>query len=422
MAGSATRLLAGFLLATGLIVSPQVARGDSPPLKTIEPDAYTDQPAGVKYGGLLYHASLMTGHIWDSNIFSSKQNIVADRILYVRPGITVSTLDPNYNFVFRTSFDVLEYERSPAEDRADPKADLQGTIRLQRDLEALVGFSAARINEPRSITRRDLPEDAATPIPHNLYSARVGFRVLRNPLTSTTTFSYENDNYQNVRSNSGTTINLQQLDRDVLKVSHEEELKLSQRLLLFSRQRVIASDYREVVGQLQRDSTKYEVVSGIEVGFTPLIKGKFEFHFAEEHFTAATVDAEPEQVYTTELSWSPRRNLRLKASFARDFGGVNFDLDAAGGRRTRTDLVIEYDITRQLFFRSTLAYKHANEAGITTGTNRVEDTYQMRNSLGYELNRFWSVFLDYAYERRDALNADDEFKRHVIQAGAVARF
>jgi len=422
MAGWAKKLLARALLAAGVVASVPAVRADSPPLKSTVPESYEDQPAGVKYGRLLYHASLLSGQIWDSNIFSSKENVIADRILFVRPGLTVSTLDPNYKLTFRTSLDYLEYERAPEEGRTDPKADLQGTIRLQRDLEAVFGVSAARIHEPRSITRRDLPDNAAEPTPHNLYTARVGVRRINNALTSETAVSYENDNYANVRSTSGTTINLQGLDRDLMRVSHDEELKLSHRLLLFTRQRVIASEYRNEPGQDQRDSVKYEVVSGIEVGFTPLVKGKFSFHFAEEHFLASSIGADPERAYTTELSWAPRRNLRFKGTFARDFGGVNFQLDAGSGRRTYGDLVVEYDITRQLFFRSTLAYKHANETGITTGGKRLEDTYAYKNSLGYQMNRYWSLFLDYAYERRDALIVTDEFERHVIQAGAVARF
>ena len=422
MAGWAKRLLAGSLLAAGAFASTPAVHAESPPLKSVEPDAYPDRPAGVKYGGLLYQASLLTGHVWDSNIFSSKENVVADRILYVRPGLTVSTLDPNYKFTLRTSIDYFEYERAPEEGRTDPKAALQGTIRMQRDLELVVGLSAARVHEPRSITRRDLPDNAAEPTPHNLYSAKVGVRRLNNALTSETTVSYENDNYANVRSTGGTIINLQGLDRDAMKLSHDEELKLSHRLLLFTRQRVIASEYRNQPAQDQRDSIKYEVVSGIEVGFTPLVKGKFSFQFGEEHFLASAFEADPERVYTGELSWSPRRNLRLRTSFSRDFGGVNFELDSGSGRRTRADLVVEYDITRQLFFRSTLAYKHANEAALTSAAKRLEDTYQYRNSLGYQLNRYWSLFLDYAYERRDALTEVDQFERHVIQAGAVARF
>jgi len=422
MAGWAKRLLAGGFLAAGAFAAMPTANADAPPLKSVEPDSYPDRPAGVKYGRLLYHASLLTGQIWDSNIFSSKDNVVADRILYVRPGLTISTLDPNYKFTFRTSVDHFEYERTPEEGRTDPKADLQGTIKVRRDLEATMALSAARIHEPRSIQRRDLPDNAAEPVPHNQYVARVGIRRLNNRLTSETTLNYENDNYFNVRSTGGTVLNLQGQDRDLLKASHEEELKLSHRLLLFTRQRVITSEYRNMPGKDQRDSIKYEMVSGIEVGFTPLVKGKFSFHFGEEHFFAPSISADPELVYTTELSWSPRRNLRLKGSVARDFGGVNFDLDAAGGRRTRADLVVEYDITRQLFFRTTFAHKHANEAGISTGAKRLEDTYVYKNSLGYQMNRFWSLFLDYAYERREALTATDEFERHVIQAGAVARF
>jgi hypothetical protein len=122
------------------------------------------------------------------------------------------------------------------------------------------------------------------------------------------------------------------------------------------------------------------------------------------------------------VTWSPLRYLRLSANFARDFGGINFDFDSSGGRRTRAGLAMEYDISRRLLFRASVRFQHANEAGIASGDNRIEDTYQYKVSLGYQLNRYWNLSLDYAYEAREAKDYFSEFDRHVVQVGATARF
>lgn len=423
MVVGAGRLLARVLLATGMLVAAQAARAESPPLKSIEPDAFPDQPAGIRYGSLLYHGSLFTGNVWDSNIFSAnKANVLADRIQYIRPGLSVSTLDPNYKFTLRTSVEQLFYDQSISENRTDARADLRGTIRVRRDTELDVGSTAARVSEPRSPQRRDLPEDAARPVVHNQYSAWIGLRKNYNPLLWTTTVSVDNDNYFNARSNSGTVINLQYLDRDAVRVAENFELRLSHRLLLFSQQRLNTTFYRDVPGFIQRDSIKYETNNGVEVGITPLIKAKFSFHFAEEHFWATVIESDPETVYNAELSWSPARNIRIRSSFARDFGGVSFDLDSVGGRRTRADIVLDYEITRQLFFRTSFAYLHANESSLSSGAGRLEDTYLYKASLGYELTRFWELYLDYAFERRDANFEINNFERQIVQTGVVARF
>ena len=135
MVGGAGRFLAGVCLATGLLAAAHEARGEAPPLRSIEPEAYSDQPAGIRYGSLLYHASLRSGMAWDSNIFSTKAHVVADRIVILRPGLTVSTLDPNYKFTFRANLQQLEYDVSPSDNRLDGFADLHGTIRVQRDTD-----------------------------------------------------------------------------------------------------------------------------------------------------------------------------------------------------------------------------------------------------------------------------------------------
>ena len=181
-----------------------------------------------------------------------------------------------------------------------------------------VGLVAARITDPRSsILRRDLPLNAAEPVVHNQYSAWVALRRNFNPLVSTTTLTVLNDDYYNVQSIGGTPINLQYLDRDVARLTQETDLRLSHRLLLFSRERVSMSTYRNVQGFIQDDSVKFETVNGIEVGFTPLITGRFSFHFGEEHFWANTIQSDPERIYRAELLWSPARNMQTEGGRSR---------------------------------------------------------------------------------------------------------
>jgi hypothetical protein len=423
MVGGTGRFLAGVCLATGLLAAAHEAYGEAPPLRSIEPEAYSDQPAGIRYGSLLYHASLRSGMAWDSNIFSTKAHVVADRIVILRPGLTVSTVDPNYKFTFRANMQQLEYDVSPSDNRLDGFADLHGSIRVQKDTTLDVGLVAARIADPRnSIVRRDLPLNAAEPVVHNQYSAWVALRRNFNPVVSTTTLTVLNDNYYDVPSIGGTPINMQYLDRDVARLTQETDFRVSHRLLLFSREYVSMYTYRNVQGFIQDDSVKFETVNGIEVGITPLITGRFSFGFGEEHFWASTIQSDPELIYRAELLWSPARNIRLKAGFARDFGGVSMTLDAVGGRRTGADFVLEYDITRQLFFRANFIHLHANELSLSSGNGRLENTYFYKASLGYQISQYWSWYIDYAYERREAKVEADEFDRQIIQSGLVSRF
>lgn len=423
MGVSAAARLSGYLLAACLAAAPASLRAENPPLASVPADSFADKPAGIRWGGLLYNATITTGAAWDSNIFFSRNNVVSDRIVYIKPGLTVSTLDPNYKFTFRAQADHFEYDNTPAESRTNGRAEVDGTIRLRRDLEVDVGASAGHVREPRSLQRRDLPEDAAEPVAHNIYTARLAVRrIFNSMLTTTTAVGVENDNYFNVRSNGGGIIDLQFLDRDLMRASQETELKISHRLKLFSNQRVVASDYREGVSAIDRDSVKFVTVNGIEVVLTPLVKVRAYFHYGNEHFRDATIEADPERIYGTEVTWSPRRNIKLRAAFSREFGGVSFDLDATGGRRSRVELGLDYEITRRLHLRTSFHYVHANEAAFIAGTDRIEDTYVYKASLGYHLNRIWTLTLDGLIEKRDSTIPDNSFDRFVVQAGATARF
>lgn len=421
MAGRAIRVFAGALLLAGILVAGQ-AHAQKLPTSSIDPRSFPDQPAAIRYGGLLYQAMLRSGFIWDSNVFLNRQNAISDRIAYLSPGLAISTIDPNYRFTFQVDADHLEYDRLDSETRTDVRGQLDGTARIRRDTELDVNLFAGQIHEARSATRRDLPDDLAEPAQLNRYLGRVALRQFFNPLTSTTYVSFDNNNYFNGRSNGGGIVNLQDLDRDVWTVGHDADFRFSHRLMFFSQQRVINSDYRDLGVTNPRDSTKFETTNGIEVGLTPLITANLSFRFGKEEFVTNVVQSDPERAYTGGLTWSPRRNLRFRTLLAREFGGTNFELDASGGRRTRATFDAEYDITRQLLFRGGFAYVHANEASLSSGVQRVEDAYAYRASLSYQLNRYWSLYSDYVFEQRDSTIDADTYDRHIIQGGVVGRF
>lgn len=422
MRGRGTRAIAAFSLVVGLLAAFSRALAEAPPLRSIAPEAFADNPAGIKAGGLVYHSSLASALIYDSNLLSSHTDVISDQALLLRPGISISTIDPNYKFTFRSFLESLQYQDMTSENRMNYGAELDGKIRLQRDLQLATFVSAGRVDEPRSLARRDLPDNAAGPISYNQYFARASLVHTWAPFVTTTTIGYENENYFNVAAVGGGTLNLQYLDRDVLVVTQAEDMVLSPRLRLFAKQSLIVANYQQVPGYVERDSVKFELTNGVEVGLTPLIKARFVFRFAEEHFKDDSIQAEPELNYAADISWMIKRYVRLFAGVGRDFGGVNFQLDTQGGSRTRADIGIDYEITRRFFVRSSLAYLFANDNGVSSGVKRLEHTYVYRAGLAYQLDRFWTLFADYCFETRETNITDDQFERHVAQAGLVARF
>src|SRR5262245_19302725 len=130
MRGRAAGLLAGVYLVAGLFAAAPNVYAQSPPLGSIPPEAFTNQPAGIRSGDLLFHGYVTTGTAYDSNIFSTHDNATSDRILFVRPGLVVSTLDPNYRFTLRGYLEDIEYEKTTSENRLNAHIDINGKVRV----------------------------------------------------------------------------------------------------------------------------------------------------------------------------------------------------------------------------------------------------------------------------------------------------
>ena len=239
---------------------------------------------------------------------------------------------------------------------------------------------------------------------------------------STTTVTVVNDNYYNVRSNAGTPINLQYLDRDVARITQEIDLRLSHRLLLFSRERVSMSTTATCRASSRTNSVKFETVNGIEVGFTPLITGRFSFQFGEEHFWDNTIQSDPERIYRAELAGRRPQcqdQGRLCARFRRR--QPRRSTRSAAGAPAPTSCSNTISRASCSFAPTSFTCMPTSRASArATGGSRIPTCYKA--SLGYEITRYWSWYLDYAYERRDAKVEINEFERQIIQTGIVTRF
>lgn len=421
MASVLARKFSWVAVVVGLVGSAPFAAADPLPLTPIAPDVGLEPSLGIRYGGLIYRPTIATGIINDSNILYSNTNAARDWVFFVRPGLSIATTDPNYRFVLRTDIEHLEYRESDADSRTNATATLDGTVRAARDLEFDVGASARHANDQRTATRRDLPTNLAEPAPHDAYSSRLAMRSFFRPVISTLAVDYATDSYSSVRSVTGSIVDLRFLDRDMLTVSHKTEVPFSQRFRFVNRVAWIETDYRNVPLVVPRDSSKVEVSNGVEVVFSPVLRGDFTFLYGKSDFTSPLIVADPENFYTLNLIWQPRSYFTLRFNAAREFGGVNFEQDFGAGRRTRLGVTMDYGITRRLTWRAGFNYVHANGDNLL-GATRVEDQYVYNTSLGYAVNDRVSLFLDYNLENYNSTISAEQYDRQVIQAGVIARY
>ena len=200
----------------------------------------------------------------------------------LRPGLTVSTLDPNYKFTFRANLAAARLRglavRQP---HWTVWRTCTATFACNETRLLDVGLVAARITEPRSsILRRDLPENAAEPVLHNQYSAWVGLRRNFNPVVSTTTVTVLQRRLLQCpvhRRHAASTCSISTATWPGLPRRPTCGSRIA--CCCSAGERVSMNTYRNVQGFIQDNSIKFETVNGIEVGFTPLINGQILLSF-----------------------------------------------------------------------------------------------------------------------------------------------
>jgi hypothetical protein len=389
----------------------QVAPEDMPVKRRQQPGY---EPVGIRQGSWMFNPSLMSGALYDSNVFASNTQKRADVAAVIEPSLRAHTLWERHGIDLKLSSQSMVYNENSSLDQTSASLKGAGWFDIAHDMVVLGSFQIAHLNE--GVGSLSSPSNAVTPTPYNLYSGDVTVRKEFNRLTASIGARVDSYDFGSARAQDGTVIDQSTRDGQIYALHSRVDYAFSPVLGWFGGVEGNQRNIRGVPGQTL-DSTGYRALSGITVGFGNMIRGEFGGGYVEQRFDNPLIGTVDGPSYRAKLTWSPTRlmDIHLKAE---QLVTQTSDTSSTGVLANAVQLGVDYELRRNVIVSLTGAY----EVDRFFGQNRKDRVITSYANIKYLLNRFSAISAYHRYTSRDSDIPTFSYDKHQVGLNVTAQF
>lgn len=150
------------------------------PVKQRQQPGY--EPVGIRQGSWMFNPSLMSGALYDSNVFASNTEKRGDIAAVIEPSLRAHTLWERHGIDIKLNSRTTAYNENSGLNQTDVSLKGAGWIDIANDMVVLGSFQIAHLNE--GVGSLSSPTNAVTPTPYNLMSGDLTVRKEFNRLAT----------------------------------------------------------------------------------------------------------------------------------------------------------------------------------------------------------------------------------------------
>ena len=181
------------------------------PVKKRQQPGY--EPVGIRQGSWMFNPSLMTGALYDSNVFASNTQKRGDVAAVIEPSLRAHTLWERHGIDIKLNSRTTAYNENSSLDQTDVSLKGAGWIDIANDMVVLGSFQIAHLNE--GVGSLSSPSNAVTPTPYNLMSGDLTVRKEFNRLATSIGARVDSYDYGTARAQDGSLIDQSSRDGQI---------------------------------------------------------------------------------------------------------------------------------------------------------------------------------------------------------------
>ena len=244
-------LLAG---TSSTVIAQELRRGASV-LDRPKPEL---DPLGVRAGSFLIFPKVELGTAYDDNVFATENSKEGDFIFQVLPTITAQSDFSRHQLRFSAGADIGRYADQTSENYIDYFVTGAGRFDVTSDAALTTNLSYRQLHEDRGDP--DLPTTASEPIQFARTNAELAYQQRFNRVTGRIGIGAVNENYDDVASISGATLDQDLRDNWAYSAVGQVGYDLYPGYQPFLRFTYTRTEYEE--GLIKPNSNSYEAVVG----------------------------------------------------------------------------------------------------------------------------------------------------------------
>jgi hypothetical protein len=173
------------------------------PVKKRQQPGY--EPVGIRAGSWMFNPALISGALYDSNVFSSNTSKRADIAAVFEPSLRAHTLWERHGLDLKLDAQSTVYNENSSLNQTNASLKGNGWFDIAHDLAVLANFQIAHLNE--GVGTLSSPVNAISPTPYDLFSGDLTVRKEFNRFTTSVGMRIDSYDYGKTRAQDGSIIN-----------------------------------------------------------------------------------------------------------------------------------------------------------------------------------------------------------------------
>ncbi|MBX9819100.1 outer membrane beta-barrel protein [Afipia birgiae] len=372
------------------------------------------EPVGIRAGSWMFSPKLISGALYDSNVFSSNTTKRADIAAVLQPSLRAHTLWERHGIDLKLDAQSTIYNENSSLNQTNASLKGNGWFDIAHDLAVLTNFQIAHLNE--GVGTLSSPVNAISPTPYDLFSGDVTVRKEFNRLTTSVGMRVDSYDYGQTRAENGSIINQDGRDGQIYSLHGRVDYAFSPVLGWFAG---VEGNQRNIRGTPAQplDSQGYRALSGFTVGFTNLLSGEFGVGYVQQRFDAASIGSIEGPSYRAMLTWRPTRLLDVHFK-AEQIVTETSDTSSTGVLANAFQLGLDYELRRNVIV--SLAGGYENDRFF--GQPRKDTVMTSDARIKYLMNRYGSISVFHRYTDRNSDIPAFSFDKHQVGINVTAQF
>ena len=391
-------LLAG---TSTTVIAQELRRGASV-LERPKPEL---DPLGVRAGSFLIFPKVELGTTYDDNVFATENNKEGDFLFQVLPTVTVQSDFSRHALRFSAGADVGRYADQTSENYIDYFFTGGGRFDVTGDSFLVGDVSYRKLHEDRGDP--DSPTAASEPIEFARTNAELAYQQRFNRVTGRIGVGAENEDYDDVSSITGTTLNQDNRDKWAYSATGQVGYDLYPGYQPFLRFTYTRTEYDE--GTVKPDSDTYEAVVGTTLDLTNLLTGEIFVGYLSRSYDESQFKNFTGVAYGLKLDYAVTQLTSISGNVTR---GVEEGFGAVPSPRDRTtfQVGVDHELLRNVVLSALAEYQMDDYQN----TSQEEDFYLVQAGATYNLNRNFYLRGTYSYSTRDSNLPGEDYDRNLF--------
>jgi hypothetical protein len=362
-------------------------------------------PLGIRAGGFLIFPKIEFGTTYDDNVFATETDKKNDFLFQVLPSVAVSSDFNRHQINFSAGADLGRYVENTSENYLDYYVTGGGRYDVTGNSSISGNIAYRDLHEDRGDP--DSPNSAIEPVDFTRTNADLSFQQRFNRLSGRVSLGIENENYDDVASITGQT--LDQDDRDLWAYSPSAQIgyDLYPGYMPFLRFIYTRTEYEE--GIVKPNSDTYEGQVGTTFDLTDLLTGEVFIGYRSRQYDEEVFDTTSGLSYGVALDYAFTQltSFKIDVSTKTDEG---FAQNPDPRERTTFSLGVNHELLRNLVLSAGAQY-HFDDY---QESDREEDFYLLQVGATYTLNRNLYLRGTYSYSNLDSNREGEDYDRNLF--------